>query len=119
VAKVRIRGEKELYAKLARLPEAVDAANRRAVKGQTHETAQDLRRHAPVDTGELRDSVQEEITNKGLTGRAAVTARHAEFVVHGTSDTPANDFVTPVIARTESRFPKRLRDEVREELKRM
>lgn len=119
MAKIRIKGEAELYRKLKHLPELVDKANRRAVKGQTHETAQDLRRHAPVLTGELRDSIQEELLNRGLTGRAAVTARHAEFVIHGTSDTPANDFVTPVIVRTERQFPDRLRDEIRAELKRI
>jgi HK97 gp10 family phage protein len=119
VGKVRIRGEKELYAKLSHLPEAIAAAERRAVKAETIDTAQDLRRNAPVDTGALKDSIQAEILKGGLTGRAAITAPHAEFVIHGTSDTPANDFTQAVIARTEARFPRRLRDEVKAELKRM
>jgi HK97 gp10 family phage protein len=119
VAKIQIKGEAELIAKLKRLPEALKAAERRAVKAQTEDTAQDLRWGAPVLSGDLQESIQEEILNDGLTGRAAITARHAEFVIHGTSDTPANDFVTPVIARTERDFPDRLREEIQSELKRL
>lgn len=116
---IRIKGEKELYAKLAKLPELIEAAEKRAVKAETNDTANDLRRNAPVLSGDLKESIQEEILNKGMTGRAAITARHAEFVIHGTSDTPANDFVTPVINRTEDRFPRRLRDEVQAEIRKM
>jgi HK97 gp10 family phage protein len=119
VAKIRIKGEKELYAKLAKLPDRINEANRRAIRVQTGDTADDLRRNAPVLTGELRKSIQEELLKKGLTGRAAITARHAEFVIHGTSDTPANDFVTPVVVRTERAFPRRLRAEIKAELERM
>lgn len=119
MAKVRIKGERELYAKLAKLPDRIDAANRRAIREQTDDTADDLRRNAPVLSGDLRRSIQEELLNKGLTGRAAITARHAQFVIHGTSDTPANDFVTPVVVRTEHAFPRRLRAEIKAELERM
>jgi HK97 gp10 family phage protein len=116
---INIKGEGELYAKLRKLPEVIDKVNRRAVKDETDAIANDLRASAPVDTGELRDSIQEEILERGMTGRAAITARHAEFVIHGTSDTPADDFVTPVENDARARFPKRLTAELNEEIRRM
>lgn len=121
MAKVRIKGEAELYAKLKALPAKIAEVERRTVKAEVNETAQDLRRAAPVLSGDLRDSIQEETVKakSGAAGRVAITARHAEFVIHGTSDTPANDFVTPVVQRAEDRFPKRLREEVQAELKRI
>lgn len=117
--KVTIKGLDELERKLRSLPDVLERAVKTAVKDETEEVADDLRRNAPVDDGDLRDSTQAEILNKGLTGRAAMTARHATFVIHGTSDTPANDFATPVIARAERRFPDRVRDEVLKELKKL
>jgi HK97 gp10 family phage protein len=119
VAKVQIKGLAELGRKLKALPEVVERAARAAVKEEVGEAADDLRRFAPVKSGELRRSVQEEIAKKGLSGTAAVTARHAEFVVHGTSDTPANDFVTPVVNAVRRRFDDRFVDRVKLELRRM
>lgn len=106
-------------AKLRELPGKLEAAERRAVQAEVVEAAQDVRRDAPVLSGALRDSVQSEVLKGGLSGRVAVTARHAQFVLHGTSDTVANDFVAASIARAQQRFPKRLRDELRDEIKRM
>jgi HK97 gp10 family phage protein len=119
VAKVRIKGEEELMRKLRRLPELLEKAERTAVKDETHEMATDIRRGAPVDSGDLRDSTQEELLKHGMTGRAAVTIGYAEFVVHGTSTTPANDFMTPVVNRTRRRFPDRVRDELRDALRKV
>lgn len=119
VGKVRIKGIEQLERKLAELPDAIERAARRAVKSETHDVAQELRRDVPVDEGVLHDSIQEEISNGGLTGRATVTAKYAGYVIHGTSDTPANDFVTPVEIEARKRFPERVKDELREELRRM
>ena len=119
MAKVRIKGEAELFAKLKHLPEAVAHARRRAIDAQLDETAWDVRDDVPVDTGDLRDSVQEERSKDGSSGKVVVTARHATFVLHGTSDTPAQDFMTPAIRRAEHQFPLRVKDEVRGELRRL
>jgi HK97 gp10 family phage protein len=116
VAKVEIKGLAELERKLKALPEVVELAARAAVKAEVGESADDLRRLSPVKDGDLRRSIQEEIQNRGLAGVAAVTARHAEFVIHGTSDTPANDFVTPVINMVRRRFEDRFADEARAQL---
>lgn len=116
MGKVTIKGLDELERKLKALPDVVERAVKRAIKDETDEVANDLRRDAPVDEGDLVESIQEEILEEGLTGRAVITARHATFVVHGTSDTPANDFITPVEADARRRFPARVEREVLKEL---
>lgn len=118
-AKGRIRGLPELSKALAKLPKVVEAGSRRAVREQTKETAQDLRRNAPVLSGKLKRSIQEEILKGGLTGRAVITAPHAKFVIHGTSKQEPNDFLAPAERRARERWPKAVEKAVREELKRL
>lgn len=117
--KIHVKGMDVLEAKLRALPEVVERAAKSAVHDETHEDAQDLRRGAPVLSGTLRDSIQEERLKGGLVGRAAITADYGRYVVHGTSDTPANDFVTPVVSKTRRRFPDRLRAAVKAELRKL
>jgi HK97 gp10 family phage protein len=115
--KIKIFGAEELDRKLQRLPAEIDAGARRAVREEVDETAEDLRRDAPVLTGFLRDSIRRRIAKRTLSGTVAITAKYAEFVVRGTDDTPANDFVTPVTEETARRFPDRLRAAVRAEMR--
>jgi len=113
---VNIKGLAELEAKLKKLPSLVETAGARAVKGETSDTANDMRRAAPVLSGDLRAGIQEEYDAKTHTGRAVSTADHTQYVVHGTSDTPANDFITPAAERARRRFPDRVRAEIKREL---
>lgn len=119
MAKTVIKGLDQLERKLRGLPEVLERAARKTIKAETHEAAQDLRRLSPVLTGELRRSIQEELSKGGLAGAAVITDKKATFVIHGTSDTPANDFVTPVIQMIRRRFAKRLTDEVKAELRKL
>jgi HK97 gp10 family phage protein len=114
--KVNIKGMSELEKKLRELPALIRSAGARAVKAETKDTAQDMRRGAPFKTGKLREGIQEEFDPKTQTGRAVSTARHTTFVVHGTSDTPANDFITPAAIRARKRFPERVKREIGREL---
>lgn len=116
---VKIAGIKELSRKLKALPEIVERAARAAVKAETDAVADDMRRNAPRLSGYLVNGIQAEMNNKTITGKAVSTARHTPFVVHGTEDTPANDFMTPAARRSEARFENRVRDEVRAELRRL
>jgi HK97 gp10 family phage protein len=116
---INIKGTVELDRKLRALGASADRIGKKAIKDETHETAEDLRKDAPVDTGELKRGIQEETLNKGLTGRVALTAAHTTFVINGTSDTPANDFVTGNITKTRRRYPKRVARLVEEELRRL
>lgn len=116
MAKVRIKGADVLSKKLRALPEEIRRGAKVAVKAETHETAQDLRRDAPVLSGELRKSIQEERTKGGLSGRVVITAEHADEVIYGTSSMEARDFVTPVANKVRERFPDRVRDAVKKEI---
>lgn len=116
---VKIQGIEELSRKLKALPEIVERAAKQAVQDETLAVAQDMRRNAPRDTGNLADKIQAEIDSTKLTGRAASTAEYTTFVVHGTSKTAADDFMTPAARRSERRFPRRVREQVQRELKRI
>jgi HK97 gp10 family phage protein len=118
-AKIQITGLDDLHKNLRRLPQVVAAGARAAVKGETHDVAQEMRRDAPVLTGDLRQGIQERTSKGGLEGHAVSTARHTTFVIHGTSDTPANDFMEPAAQRSRRRFPKRVTKEIEDELGRL
>jgi len=107
-----VRGLVELQGKLRDMPDEVKSAARGAVKAETSEVAEDLRMSAPVLTGELRAGIRERYRQGGLSGQAVSTARHTTFVVNGTSDTEAQDFMTPAGERSRQRFPARAREAV-------
>lgn len=112
MASVEITGEAELARKIKQLGGQVRKAALDAVKAETHDIAQDMRRDAPVDDGDLKRGIQEEIDATQLEGRAVSTAKHTKYVVHGTSRLAAQDFMTPAAERSRRRFPQRLKDEV-------
>jgi hypothetical protein len=116
VAKLQVRGAGALDKKLRALAGEIRKAAKEAVDDETRETAGDLRRAAPYLSGELQDSIQEERANGGLTGIVAITAEHADEVIHGTSTMPARDFVTPVVADIRRRFPARVRAAVKKRI---
>lgn len=109
---IRIEGDKELLRLLRKLPEQIEGAVIETITDEVRQTTLDLREDTPVLSGELRDSTQGEVDRKNLAGTVAITARHAEFVIHGTSKQPANDYVTPVENRVRRRFPERLETNV-------
>lgn len=113
---IEIEGLGKLNKKLTELPRVVKRGAARAVEGETLETRDDVKRGAPVKTGELRDSTQAEYDDATITGTVAVTARYATFVEHGTDDTAAQPFVEPAANVTRRRFPKRVRIEIKTEL---
>lgn len=115
-----IQGLATLNKRLKALPDLIEKAARQAVRDETIAAAQDMRRNAPRLTGELQDGIQAELGDLDkLEGRAVSTARHTTFVVHGTSDTPANDFITPAARRSERRFPRRVSDQVLADLRKI
>lgn len=117
---VTIKGMDQLMRKLRALPEVVAVASARAVRDETEEVADDMRRDAPELTGALKAGIQAEYDASTITGRAVSTARHTTFVVHGTSDTPENDFMTPAAERSRNgRFRERVISEVRAELRKV
>lgn len=113
---VEIVGEADLAKKIREIGGRVRRAALAAVKAETKDIAQDMRRDAPVDDGDLKRGIQEEIDAGALEGRAVSTAPHTKYVVHGTSKMAAQDFMTPAAERSRRRFPGRLKESVADEL---
>lgn len=116
---VTIKGLAQLEKKLGRLPRAIDEAAREAVKEEVHETAVDMRRLAPKLTGELAESVQEEIAEGGLSGTVSPRARYATFVNDGARGIPPQPFATAAGKLTRRRFRKRTEQITSEALRRL
>jgi HK97 gp10 family phage protein len=118
-AKVTVTGLDELERKLRALPDIINRAAKRAVAEETHETAQDMRRNAPRDTGHLVEGINEQYVKDGLTGRAVSTADYTTYVIHGTSTHAPDDFIEPAAQRARRRFAGRVEQYAKEELKRL
>lgn len=114
-AKVTVEGTDRLARKLRSLPAHIREAAEAAVGAEAEEIADDMRRGAPVLTGELKAGIQAE--HDGLEGRAVSTARHSDFVEHGTSKTPEQPFARPAAEASRQRFPGRMREVLGEHLK--
>lgn len=114
---VTVRGMDKLRAKMGALPRHVNAAARRTVRQETTDVANDMREHAPVLSGKLKEGIQTEYDDKAIEGRAVSTAPHTEYVVHGTSKQSAQDFMTPAAVRSQRRFRRRLTRELDAEIR--
>jgi HK97 gp10 family phage protein len=69
----------------------------------------------PVDTGNLRDSIQKKITNKGMLFSGTVfvnekKAPYATFVEFGTSKMQARPFIRPAIDKNRENIKKLFRE---------
>lgn len=118
--KVTVRGMDQLVKRLAALPEAVDRAARRAVRDETEAVADDMRAGAPRGvTGGLVEGIQAEFDEATIAGKAVSTADHSTFVEHGTSKQAAQPFIAPAEMRARRRFPRRMSDEIKTEMRRL
>ena len=76
---------------------AIQYASRRYARRVADEVYQDMYRLCPVDTGELRDSIEVEAT--GDTVYVVVTANHWPYLEFGTSRMEAQPFIRPALNR--------------------
>ena len=77
---------------------------RAAVTLATLGTEREAKMFAPVDTGNLRNSISSEI--RGLTGVVGPTAEYAEYVEFGTSRMAPSAFMGPATDRNAAVFYK-------------
>lgn len=63
----------------------------------TEEAVSDAKRRAPVDTGELRDSIGYELGEDGLTAELTVDADHGVFQELGTKYVQPQPFLAPAM----------------------
>lgn len=78
---------------IARTPRRVASA----MAATAHDIEVDARRLAPVNTGALRSSIGSDID--GLSVDVGASARYAQYVEEGTSDTAPQPFMRPAFDR--------------------
>ncbi len=119
VKRVQIKGLAQLQRKLGKLPRTIERAAARSVKAEVGETADDMRRLAPKLTGHLAESVEERVSESGLSGTVAPTARYATFVNDGARGVPAQPFATAAARLSRKRFKARTVEIENEALRRL
>lgn len=100
---VKVEGLPQMTAALARKAAEAHAAAVAAVAAEVEAVKADASSGAPVDKGELRDSIRGEAS--GTSGTVRATARHANFVESGTFKDKAQPFMGPAAEASRSRFP--------------
>jgi HK97 gp10 family phage protein len=91
---VKVVGLDRLRDKLAELPEDIRRGAEAAVAATVDAVADLAREAAPIgETGELRDSIQGEVS--GLSGTVGATADYASFVEFGTSKMSERPYLWP------------------------
>lgn len=76
------KGIPELSAKLKRNSDMTDVKN--VVKVNTAELQTKSQRRVPVDTGNLKRSIRNDIQDNGMTGKVSATANYAGYIEWGT-----------------------------------
>lgn len=113
---VRVEGDKALQRKLNRTSTEIQKAQPELTFEEAEALVRNMQAYAPERTGELKDSMRPIRLPKG--GAAAeVTARHADFVEWGTSDTPAQPFARPAAERARKEWASDASNRMREALK--
>lgn len=92
--RLKVTGVQELVAAARAYGQAVITDARAAVDAAVMGTARDAQAAAPVETGELRDSIGGSVTIDpyGAVGEVRARAYYASFVEFGTEDTPKHPF---------------------------
>lgn len=99
-----VTGIDELQKKLRRNATMVDVKN--VVKTNTSELQRNMQRNAPVDTGNMKRSVNVSIINSGLSAIVEPTADYSPYVEYGTRFNIAQPFVRPAFMRQKYQFLK-------------
>lgn len=69
------------------------------VRKVAQDTEADAKNFAPVDTGNLRNSITTRVSNGGLTAGVVATASYAQYVENGTARQGAQPFMQPAVDR--------------------
>lgn len=72
------------------------------VQATAEHIAEDAASRAPVDTGELRDSIH--VEGRGMASVIVADAGHAAYVEYGTSRSPAQPYLHPAVEAARSGY---------------
>ena len=82
--KVHVSGLNETFNRLMKMAERVDVEAGKLVEALVFDGVTIAKEEVPVDTGELRDSIHGEMSNKKLKGAIVAGTDHCIFVEFGT-----------------------------------
>lgn len=85
---------------------------KQAVTKSTLSIETNAKKRAPVDTGNLRSSIQGEA--KGLEGEVTATAEYAPFVEFGTRNMQSQPFMGPAAEEERPKFNQAIKEALRE-----
>lgn len=105
---VKLSGAKELKAVLEKRSKVKQLAAT-VVKFHGSQLQQNAQKRAPVDTGNLKRSIQLEIKDGGLMAEVAATADYSAYVEYGTRFMHAQPYVRPSFQQQEGKFLKDLK----------
>lgn len=111
MAGVRIDGFDKLEAKLKRNTDL--GAVRTVVRKNGAELQGKTQKNAPVDSGNLKRSIELDITDGGLTAEVEPTADYAAYVEYGTRFMEAQPYLKPAYDEQKKKFVKDLNELVR------
>lgn len=113
---MRIHGEARLRAKLRGIEGRVRRAAPEAGEAGAEPVAQEMARRAPVESGELRNSVGIARTSSGAI--VGPDAPHAGFVQRGTRFMSAQPFMTEAARAASGEVPRRMAEVFRRAIRR-
>ena len=104
-ADITVHGLGELKRALANVASETRKGAEAAVAEEVAAVRDDAVKFAPRHTGKLEAGIHAEPA--GLSGTVRSTARHSQFVEHGTYKDPAQPFMQPAAVRSRRRLPER------------
>ena len=99
---------------LKKLGKSVTRKTRPVIRRAARRVANQIRDAAPVDTGELRDSIKTTVSPTGLSATIEATAEHALAVEAGTRHQPARPYFYRTFTAAEQKILDEINKAVRE-----
>lgn len=106
-----VQGLNELTVSIAKATAEVKAQAPNKVLKSLQDISSTAKSIAPRDSGELVDSISEELTNVGMgtvTGESGPTARHGRFMEWGTYKDAPQAFMGPALDRHSADFEEQI-----------
>ena len=118
--RIKIEGAEDVLRAFDRFDKASRENLRTAVKKNANALRKAIKDRAPVDTGNLRDSIAARFEKDGLgadVGPTRPKGSHAHFLEFGTVKMPARPFITPAAEEQRDKYLNDVRAAVRGAIK--
>lgn len=114
-----VKGLDRLSAKLNKLQPGMLEAATQVVSQGLMDIREDAQQRAPVESGDLRDSIKVELeeSDNRTVGKVIVDVGYGAYVEIGTSDTEAQPFMHPAYVTNKEQIKQAIRDGARAALR--